>query len=84
MGAPKGDAADVGEDVVGDDQGSRQEEPDHAFEDAVHDEVCLDIDEVESHVGPGELGELEAIVPLLQRTDEENEAYTQSVSTHHA
>lgn len=80
MGAPEGDTADVGEDVVGDDQRSRQEEPDHAFEDAVHDEVCLDVDEVESHVGPGELGELETVVPLLQRTDEEHEAYTQSVS----
>ena len=39
--AAKGDAADVGEDVVSDDEGGGKEEPDHALEDVVHNEVCL-------------------------------------------
>ncbi len=40
------DAADIGEDVVGDDQRGGQEEPDHPLEDVVHDEVRLHDDEV--------------------------------------
>lgn len=55
----EGDAADVGEDIVGDDKGSRQEEPDHALENIVHDEVGLHDDQEEGHVRPCELGELE-------------------------
>ena len=62
---PKRNAADVGEDVVGDDEHDGQEEPDHALEDVVHDEVSLHDDEVEGHVRPGELGELEAVMVLL-------------------
>lgn len=75
LSAAEGDAADVCEYVVGDDEGCREEEPNHAFEDVVHDEVCLDYDQVESHVRPGELSELEAVVALLEGADEEDEAY---------
>lgn len=66
MGTAESDAADVGEDVVGDDEGYGEEEPDHAFENVVHDEVGLDDDEVEGHVCPCELGELESVVAFLQ------------------
>lgn len=74
LGAAEGDAADVGEDVVADDERGGQEEPDHALEDAVHDEVGLDDDEVEGHVSPGEVGELELEVAGLEVGDEEDEA----------
>lgn len=72
--AAKCDAADVCKDVVGDDERGWQEEPNHAFEDVVHYEMCLDDNQVERHVCPGELGELEAVVSLLKRADEEYEA----------
>ena len=71
----KGDTTDVSEDVVGDDQSSGEEEPNHALEDVVHDEVGLDDNQVESHVGPGELLELELVVALFQGDDEEDEAH---------
>lgn len=74
MCATKCDAADVGKDVVGDDEGGWQEEPNHAFEDVVHDEMGLEDNQVECHVCPGELGELKAVVTLLKRADEEYEA----------
>lgn len=69
------DTTDVCEDIVGDDQADWQEEPDHAFKDVVHDEVRLHDNQVESHVSPGELGELELVVTLLERTNEEDEAW---------
>ena len=69
------DTADVREDIVGDDQADGQEEPDHALEDVVHDEVRLHNDQVKSHVGPGELSELELVVALLERANEEHEAW---------
>lgn len=74
LGATKGDADHVGEDVVGDDEGSGEEEPDHALKDVVHDEMSLDDDEVQSHVRPGKLGELEFKVTGLKSGDEEDEA----------
>jgi len=74
-GAAEGDAADVCPDIVCDDQGDGQEEPDHALEDVVHDEVGLHNDEVERHVRPGELGELELVVAFLEGGDEEDEAF---------
>ena len=74
LGPSEGYAADVGENVVRDDQRNGEEEPYHALEDVVHDEVGLDNNEVQRHVSPGELGELELVVPLLQRSDEEDEA----------
>lgn len=73
------DTADIGEDIVGDDKADGQEEPDHALKDVVHDEVGLYNDQIERHVGPGELSELELVVALLERSDEENEACSTSV-----
>lgn len=70
----KGDTADVGKDVVGDDESGGDEEPDHALEDVVHDEVGLEDDEVQGHVRPGEVGELELVVAGLEGCDEEDEA----------
>ena len=75
LGAAEGDAADVGEDVVGDDEADGEEEPDHALEDVVHDEVGLHHDQVEGHVGPAELGELESVVAFLEGADEEDKAH---------
>lgn len=75
LGATEGDTADVCEDVVCDYQADRQEEPDHAFKDIVHDEVRLHDDQVKSHVGPSELGELELVVTLLKRANEEDETW---------
>ena len=66
LGAPEGDATDVCEDVIGNDETDRKEEPDHAFEDVVHDKVRLDDYQIESHMRPAELGELEAVVAFLQ------------------
>lgn len=70
----KGDSADVCEDVVDNDQTDREEEPDHTLEDVVHDEVSLNNDQVESHVGPSKLRELELVVALLERCHKEDEA----------
>jgi hypothetical protein len=72
--ATESDTADVREDIVGDDQADRQEEPDHALEDVVHDEMRLHDNKVESHVSPGELGELEFVVTLLERANKKDEA----------
>lgn len=74
LGAAKCDATDVCKDIIGDDERCWQEEPNHSFEDVVHYEMCLDDNQVEGHVCPGELGELKAVVPLLKRADEEYEA----------
>jgi hypothetical protein len=68
------DPDDVGEDVVGDYQADWEEEPDHALKDVVHDEVGLHHDQVQGHVCPSELRELELVVALLQRADEEDKA----------
>jgi hypothetical protein len=75
LSTAKGDTTDVGKDIVGDDQSSGEEEPDHALEDVVHDEMGLDDNQVESHVGPGELLELELVVALFEGDDEEDEAH---------
>ena len=40
------DAANISENIVRDDERSRQEEPDHALKDVVHNEMCLDNDQV--------------------------------------
>lgn len=72
--AAESDTADVRKDIVGDDQADRQEEPDHALENVVHDEVRLHDNQVESHVSRSELSELELVVTLLERTNEEDEA----------
>lgn len=74
MGAAECDAADVGKDVVCDDQRHGQEEPDHAFEDVVDDEMGLYHDEEEGEMCPTVLGELEFVVAFLEGADEEDEA----------
>ena len=74
LSTAKGDTADIGKDVIADDERRRQEEPDHALKDVVHDEVGLDDDEVEGHVRPGKVGELELEVAGLEVGDEEDEA----------
>lgn len=74
LSAAEGDAADVGEDVVCDNEGGGKEEPDHALEDVVHDEVCLHHNQIQCHMRPSKLGELKAVVALLERGDEEHEA----------
>lgn len=70
----EGDTANVGEYVVADDEGSRQEEPDHALENVVHNEVGLNYNKVKGHVRPGEVGELEFKVACFQVGDKEDEA----------
>ena len=80
LGAAEGDAADVGEDVVGDDEGGREEEPYHAFEYVVHDEMRLHHDEEQGHVRPAELGKLELEVTGLERADKEDEAWRRKIS----
>lgn len=74
LGAAKGDSTNVGKDVIGDDQRSGQEEPKHALEHIVHDEVRLHHNQVESHVRPSKVGELELEVPGTEVGDEEDEA----------
>lgn len=73
--AAEGDTTDVCEDVIGDDKRSGKEEPNHAFENVVHDEVGLNDDKIECHVCPCELSELELVVSLFERHDEEDEAW---------
>jgi hypothetical protein len=72
--AAKGDAADVSEYIVRDDQRCRQQTPDHAFKDVIYDKMGLHDDQVERDVRPAELGELESVVAFLQRAYEEDEA----------
>ena len=55
----------VRENIVRDDQTDRQEEPDHALEDVVHDEMSLHDDEIQGHMCPCELSELEAVIAFL-------------------
>lgn len=76
----KSNSANVCKDIIDDDQADGQEEPDHAFEDVVHDEMCLDHNQVEGHMSPGILCELEFVVAFLQRANEEYEACVMNVS----
>lgn len=71
--ATKGKTADVGKNIVRDHQGCRQEEPNHTLQDVIHDKVRLHDDQIERHMCPGPLGELEAVVALLERCDEKDE-----------
>lgn len=70
----------VCEDVVANDKGNWQKEPDHPFEDVVHNKMRLDNDKIERHMRPCKLGELESVVAGLKGCDEENEAYREPVS----
>jgi hypothetical protein len=74
-GPSKGDTAEIGKDIVCDDHGDWQNEPDEALKDVVDDKVRLSDNEEQSHVSPGELGELKLVVSFLQGEDEEDEAW---------
>lgn len=74
LGATEGNTADVGKDIVRDDERGGKEEPDHALQDVVHDKVSLNDDQVERHMRPSELGKLEPVLSFLQGRDEEDEA----------
>lgn len=65
----------VCEDIVANDKGNWQKEPDHPFEDVVHNKMRLDDDKIERHMCPCKLGELESVVAGLKGCDEENETY---------
>ena len=73
LGTAEGNATNVGENVVGNNQGCWEEKPDHPLENVVHDEMGLYDDQVKSHVRPSELGELEAVVTFFKRTNKEDE-----------
>lgn len=72
--ASKCNSADVGKDIVRNDQRGGEEEPDHALENVVHHEVSLNHNQVQGHMGPSKLSELESVVTLLQGSNEEHEA----------
>lgn len=76
--AAKGDAADVGKDVIGDHQRGREEKPDHSLENVVHDEMRLHDNEVKRHMRPSKLRELKTIMALLERANKKDEAYMTS------
>lgn len=73
-GAAKGDATEVGKDVVCNDQRGGHKEPKDAGKDVVDDKVALDHDQQQGHVRNAELHELEAVVVFLERVDKENES----------
>jgi hypothetical protein len=71
----KGDAAEIGPDVVGNDHGDGQNQPDESFENVVDDKVRLADNQEQGHVRPSKLGELELVVSFLQGKDKEDESY---------
>lgn len=73
--ATKGNSANVGENIVRNHEGGGQEEPDHTLQHVVHDKMRLHDDQIERHMGPCELRELEAVVALFQGSDEEDKSY---------
>jgi hypothetical protein len=70
--AAEGNTTDIRKDVVCDDHGNRQEEPDHPLENVVDDKMSLAHNQEEGHVSPGKLCELELVMPLLERANEED------------
>lgn len=68
------DAAQVSKDIIGDDHGNGQNEPDEALENVVDNEMCLTNNEEQGHMGPCKLGELELVVALLECGDKEDKA----------
>ena len=73
LGTTEGNATDVGENVISNDQGCWEEKPDHSLENVIHDEMGLYDNEVEGHMRPGKLGKLEAVMTFLQRANKEHE-----------
>lgn len=74
LSTAEGNTTDVSENVIGDDERCGEEEPNHALEDVVHDEVGLDNDQVQRHVSPGKVLELQLVGVLAQGADEDHEA----------
>ena len=75
LSAAESNTADVCEDIIGDDEGDWQKEPDHALEDIVNDKMGLQHNKEKGEMGPGELGELEAVVSFLEEADKEYETW---------
>lgn len=71
----KHNPANVGKNIVRNHERGGQEEPDHTLQHVVHDKMRLHDDQVERHMGPRELRELEAVVALFQGSDEENKTH---------
>jgi len=61
LGTSEGDTANIGENIVGDDQRRGHKEPDHALKQIVHDEVGLDNDQEQRDVRPPKVCELELV-----------------------
>ncbi len=74
MRSPDCDTNEIGKNVVANDKGHRQEEPNHSLKHVVHDEMGLYYDQVESHVRPCKLGKLESVVSGLQGCYEEHKS----------
>ena len=70
----KCDATNISKDIVANDQGDREEEPNHPLENIVHDKVGLDDDEIQRHVSPCELSKLESVVSSLQGCNKKYES----------
>lgn len=65
--------ADVSEDVVADDQGSRDKEPDETFEDVVDEEVAREDDEQQRHMDPAKETKLVLEILSSKARDEADE-----------
>ena len=70
-------AGQVGEDVVGDDEGAGEQEPDDAVEDVGHKEGGGHENEQQDEVRPRVLPELVQVAPLLQLQHERHKACAQ-------
>lgn len=68
------EAKHVGHDVVADNHGDGHDEPDHALEDVLDDEVALRDDNQQGDVRPGEERELAHVVLAGEREHEPDEA----------
>jgi hypothetical protein len=69
-------AANIGKDIVCDDETNRKKEPNESLENGVDNKVGLENDKEEGHVRPAELGELICIRPRCQRHHEKHKSYT--------
>jgi hypothetical protein len=74
LGSSKRDAADIGKNIVDDDEAGGQQEPNHALKDIVDNEMGLDDNEIQCNMCPSKLCELEPIVTFLKGSNEENKA----------
>jgi hypothetical protein len=65
LSTTKGDATDISEYVISDDEEDRQEYPYHSLKDGVNSKLSLNDNQEESYMGPCELCKLVFILPLL-------------------